>query len=97
MSLDRAEEIMSDTEESIELVREMDRLLMGQISSVDEEELEKELALLEEQQALELGAQLPDAPVTPVVTQVQAPAEAQESKEQEEAQQAAPARVMIAS
>ena len=88
---------MSDTEESIELVREMDRLLMGQISSVDEEELEKELALLEEQQALELGAQLPDVPVTPVVSQVETPAVVQESKEQEEAQEAAPARVMIAS
>lgn len=98
MSLERAQDIMSDTEESIELVREMDRLLMGQISEADELELEKELQMLEEQQALELGQQLPDVPATPVIPQSVA-ASIPESKQQEEkVSEGEPAdRVMVAS
>jgi hypothetical protein len=97
MSLERAQDIMSDTEESIELVHEMDRLLMGQFSSTDEEELEKELQLLEEQQALQLGEQLPDAPTSPVISQSVA-ASIPESKEQEEkVSESVPERVMVAS
>lgn len=97
MSLERAQDIMSDTEESIELVREMDRLLMGQFSSADEEELEQELQLLEEQQALELGEQLPDVPTAPVISQSVA-ASIPESKEQEEkVSERGPERVMVAS
>ncbi|ORY98591.1 Snf7 family [Syncephalastrum racemosum] len=58
-SVEAVEKLMDDTADAIAYQNEVDELLSGQVSSEDEEEIERELAALQQQ---ELEAELPSVP-----------------------------------
>ena len=93
--LEGIERLMDDTAETQAEWAEIGEALQGTLDAQDEEDVAAELAALEEMEALDLDAQLPDAP-TALPAAAVAAAEPEQVEEPEPERAAAPPRQMVA-
>ncbi|KAJ3365591.1 Vacuolar protein sorting-associated protein 20 [Allomyces javanicus] len=64
MSVEKVEAILDETAEAIAYQKEIEELLGTKLSEEDEAEVERELALIQEEAALALETKMPSVPVT---------------------------------
>jgi len=62
MSIDKIDALMEETEEAIAVQREIEQALSGYLTTEDDQDIEEELAALDELDEADLEAKLPDAP-----------------------------------
>jgi len=79
LSVEKIDALMEETEEALAVQREIEEALAGHLSTEDDAEIEDELAALNDEEADEVAAKLPDAPKSKVVV------EEEEDEEEEEA------------
>merc|ERR1711994_605628 len=65
-SIEDVEQLMDDTAEAIAFQNELNEVLSQSLADVDEEDVLKELAQLEQMEADELGLEMPNAPSKPL-------------------------------
>jgi len=89
--VDAVEDLMEDTREAIQNQNDMEEALAGKLTPEDEEELERELDLLEKETAPSSSVSLPDAPKHDPLPEKQPVAEEEEEAEEEEREKEAEA------
>merc|ERR1711997_969998 len=62
MSLEEVEQLMDDTAEAIAYQQELNQILSESLTDVDDEEVLKELAQIEQMEADQMGLEMPDVP-----------------------------------
>lgn len=88
MSLESVEKLMEETADGIAYQREISNMLAGRMSNEEEDEAEDELAQMEREERLKSAhAQMPSAPVAPLVQAKEGVQQQQQEEEETEEQQ----------
>eukprot|EP00386_Alphamonas_edax_P010758 GDKI01034481.1.p1 GENE.GDKI01034481.1~~GDKI01034481.1.p1 ORF type:complete len:370 (-),score=100.41 GDKI01034481.1:599-1708(-) len=86
VTIDSVQQLKDDMDEAAAHVQEIDQLLCAAGIPQDDEAVLAELARIEEEEALEISAQVPSAPVTALPTVAAAETEKEEEREKEQVQ-----------
>merc|ERR1719433_153017 len=87
-SIEDVEKLMDDTAEAIEFQNELNEVLSQSLAEVDEDDVLKELAQIEEMEADQLGLEMPNAPTKALQTEDQKEDIVEEEEEEEKPQKA---------
>eukprot|EP01083_Nonionella_stella_P008113 23435_1 len=94
MSLEEVEQLMDDTAEAIAFQQELNQILSENLTEIDDEEVLKELAQIEQMEADALGLEMPEAP-TKAINQDEQKDENKNVKQEEEPQQKEKKQVLV--
>merc|ERR1712210_412101 len=81
-SIEDVEQLMDDTAEAIAFQNELNEVLSQSLAEVDEEDVLKELAQLEQMEADELGLEMPSAPNKPLAAEEQKENQVEDAEEE---------------